>query len=74
MSLYGAKSKTTPRLDDRTDLILYNNVVSPYSSTINSVLTILTQTNLEKKIDILDIFHSSGFKIFWISNQSPIGV
>lgn len=80
MSLYGAKSKTTPKLDNRTDLILYNNVVSPYSSTINSVLTILTQTNLEKKIDILnnidilDIFHSSGFKNFWISNQSPIGV
>lgn len=80
MSLYGADYKTTPKLDNRDDLILFNDVVSSHSSTIGSVLTILTQTNLEHKvnvidnIDLFDVFHSAGFKTFWISNQCPIGV
>ncbi len=80
MSLYGYGRKTTPRLDSRKDIIVYDNVVSPYSNTLNSVLTILSQSNLEngieitKGIDIIDVFHAAGFKTYWISNQSPIGV
>ncbi|MCK5168674.1 MAG: sulfatase-like hydrolase/transferase, partial [Bacteroidales bacterium] len=80
MSLYGASRKTNPKLDSRNDLIAYNDVVSPYSNTLNSVLTILSESNLEQKInfensiDIIDIFHSAGFKTYWISNQSPIGI
>lgn len=80
LSLYGAQRKTTPRLDKRQDLIVFNDAVSPYSNTINSVLTILSESNLEdnlpinKSIDAIDIFHSAGFKTFWISNQSPVGI
>lgn len=80
MSLYGSEAETTPKLKSRNDLVVFNDVVSPYSSTVASVLSILTQTNLEKKveiinnIDVFDVFHSAGFKTFWISNQCPIGV
>ena len=40
----------------------------------------LSNSNLEQKIsfencvDLIDVFHSAGFKTFWISNQSPIGI
>lgn len=80
MSLYGASPKTNPLLEKRTDIITYNNVVSPYSCTIYSVLSILSDASLdqpispEKSIDLIDVFHSAGFKTFWISNQSPVGV
>lgn len=80
MSLYGASRKTNPKLEIRNDLIVYNNVISPYSNTLKSVLAMLSQSNLEQKIsfensiDIIDVFHSAGFKTYWISNQSPIGI
>jgi heptose-I-phosphate ethanolaminephosphotransferase len=80
MSLYGATRRTNPQLEKRKDITLFNNVVSPYSNTIQSVLTILSESNLDNKkpfnesIDIIDIFHSSGFKTYWISNQSPVGI
>lgn len=80
MSLYGASRITTPKLDKRDDLMIFDNVVSPYSNTINSVLSILSESNLENKIsfknsvDILDVFSSAGFKTYWLSNQPPMGV
>ena len=79
MSLYGYSRKTNPKLEKRNDLLVFNDVVSPYSNTLNSVLAMLSQSNLIKEdelnsIDIIDIFHSAGFKTYWISNQSPIGI
>ncbi len=80
MSIYGYDKNTTPKLAKRDDVIVYKNVVSPYSNTISSVLSILTASNLDNKISfdkstsIIDVFHSAGFKTYWLSNQSPIGV
>ncbi|MCD4680812.1 MAG: phosphoethanolamine transferase [Bacteroidales bacterium] len=80
MSLYGASRNTNPKLERRNDLIIYDNVVSPYSNTLNSVLSMFSQSNIERKIsfensiDIIDVFYSAGFKTYWISNQSPIGI
>ena len=80
MSAYGYIRKTNPRLEKRKDIILYSNVVSPHSNTLYSILTFLTESNLEnnkkyhKSLSIIDIFHSAGFKTYWISNQSPIGI
>lgn len=80
MSLYGAATPTTPRLEKRKDIIVFEDVISGYSNTIETVLSMLTNSsihnkiNLDKATDIIDIFHSSGFKTYWISNQSPIGV
>jgi len=80
MSLYGAARKTNPKLESRDDLIVYSNVVSGYSTTMNCIPSILSQSNLENKmkfaksVDLLDIFRAAGFKTYWISNQSPIGI
>lgn len=80
MSIYGSQRKTNPKLCKRIDFIKFNDVVSAYSSTLNSVLSSLSNSNLENKInfeksiDIIDVFHSAGFKTYWISNQSPIGI
>jgi heptose-I-phosphate ethanolaminephosphotransferase len=80
MSLYGDYKLTTPKLENRNDLFVFDNVVSSHSNTINSILSILSQSNLENKIsfknsvDILDVFSSAGYKTYWISNQPPIGI
>ncbi len=80
LSLYGYEKVTSPKLKKRSDIHVFDDVVSPYSNTLSSVLSILTLSNLDRKIegkkniDIIDVFHSAGFKTFWLSNQSPIGV
>jgi len=80
MSIYGASKPTTPRLKSREDLYVFDNVVSAHSNTINSILSMLSQSNLENKIsfknsiDILDVFSSAGYKTYWLSNQPPIGI
>lgn len=79
MSLYGYSEVTNPLLQIRDDIIVYKNVVSPYSSTIPSVLSMLTESNLENKkpieksCSVIDVFLSANYKTFWLSNQSPIG-
>ncbi len=80
MSLYGYDRESTPRLEHRDDIIVFDNAVASYSNTLNSVLSMLSESNLENKkelknsTDIIDVFHSAGFKTYWISNQSPIGI
>ncbi len=79
MSLYGAKARTTPRLSGRKDIIPYTDVVSTYSNTLESIIASLTDSNIEGnksmiKADIIDVFNAAGYKTFWLSNQSPIGV
>jgi heptose-I-phosphate ethanolaminephosphotransferase len=80
MSLYGSQLPTNPRLEKRTDLIAYHDVVSPHTYTTLSIPAILSNSNLENKIefaasiDVMDVFHSAGFKTYWISNQSQIGI
>jgi len=80
MSLYGYNRNTSPKLGKRKDVISFDNVISPYSNTINSVLSILSNHNLEnnikvnKRIDLIDLFHSANYSTHWISNQSPIGI
>ena len=80
MRLYNYYRNTSPKLSNRNDIIVYDDVVSPYSNTLNSVLTILSESSLDSlvainnRIDVFDIFHSAAFKTYWLSNQSPIGV
>lgn len=80
MSLYKYNRITSPRLDKRDDIFVFNDVVSSYSNTINSVLSLLSETNLEnnkkpdQSIDVFDIFSSAGFKTYWLSNQPPYGI
>ena len=80
MSLFGYNRNSSPKLDNRKDIIPFTNVISPYSNTIHSVLSILSNHNLENnikvnnRIDLIDLFHSANYTTHWISNQSPIGV
>ncbi|HRP58781.1 MAG TPA: sulfatase-like hydrolase/transferase, partial [Vicingus sp.] len=80
MSVYGYSKETNPKLKKRSDIIFYDDVVSAYSVTFKSVLSMLTNSNIENNLNIdeavslIDVFHSAGFKTYWISNQSPIGV
>ena len=80
MSLYGYPRVTTPLLEGREDIIVYENVVSHYSHTINSVLAMMTESDAENKkpfdasISLNDVFSGAGFKTFWLSNQLPIGI
>lgn len=80
MSLYGGMAKTNPRLEKRSDLIVFDDVVSPHTYTTLAIPNILSNANLDnniefsESIDLLDVFHSAGFKTYWISNQSAIGI
>lgn len=80
MSLYGASRKTNPRLESRSDIIVFNDVVTPYSYTLGAILAMLSESRIDQhvefgeSVDLIDVFHSAGFKTYWISNQSPIGI
>jgi heptose-I-phosphate ethanolaminephosphotransferase len=80
MSLYGYNRQTTPLLEARTDIYALNNVITPFSNTVNCVLSSLSEARSEKHdslvnyTDIIDVFHSAGFKTYWLSNQPPTGV
>ena len=80
MSVYGYERKTTPRLESRDDIMVFDNVISSNSSTLNSVMNFLTERNIgnplpiDSCIHIFDVFHSTPYKSYWISNQSPIGL
>ena len=80
MSLYGYGRETTPRLRARDDIMVFDNVISANSNTLSSVMNFMTENNIEHSlpldscINLFDVFHSSPYKSFWISNQSPIGL
>lgn len=80
MSLYGYERETTPRLQARRDILVFDNVVSANSNTLYSVMNFLTENNIEYHrpldscIQIFDVLHSSPYRSYWISNQAPIGL
>ena len=80
MSLYGYGRETTPRLQARRDILVFDNVVSANSNTLYSVMNFLTENNMEYHhpldscIQIFDVLHSSPYRSYWISNQAPIGL
>lgn len=80
MSLYGYQKPTSVKLEKRNDMVIFDNVVAAYSNTLDATLSMLTEANLENElpfsssVDLLDIFHSAGFKTYWISNHSPLGI
>lgn len=80
MSLYGYNRETTPRLKARKDILVFDNVISANSNTLRSVMNFLTESNIDHPlpldtcIHIFDVLHSSPYKSYWLSNQSPIGL
>ena len=74
--LFGYQRNTTPLLESiKKDLILFDDVVSPYAVTYLSLSHTLTEKNLDNKSEFADslslvgLSKKAGFKTWWISNQ-----
>ena len=83
MGLYGYEAATNPLLGKRLaqkDLALYSDVVSPYSFTMHSIISMLTFRNHESgemwqdRDSIIDIAKAAGYNTAWISNQEEKSV
>lgn len=78
MSLYGYPRQTTPQLDARNDLIIFNDIISNYVQTQPSLRVTLTNKASYKPIahyqalSILDAANLAGFETSWFSNQQPM--
>lgn len=77
MQLYGYDRKTTPFLSVRKDsLFAYDNVISTDVFTLKAVPKIITSlndtTNDQDLVDIVQVFKTGGFDVYWLSNQRPI--
>lgn len=84
-SLYGYDKDTNPRLERlRKDSILfvYENITSAYVTTIPSIKSIMMSyvdsmcDSIEwyRCLTLLEIMQKSGYRTYWISNQSKTGI
>lgn len=83
MSVYNKDyiRETSPFLSKHKDLIVYTDVISGYCHTMESVPNSLSESNLEnglkpggKTVTMAELYRSAGYKTYWLSNQSPLGV
>ena len=79
MSLYGYPRQTTPELDKlRSQLQVFDNVVTPRPYTIEAlqqVLTFADQENPERYLttpSLVSVMEQAGYKTYWITNQQTI--
>lgn len=79
MGLYNYYRNNTPLLGaKKAELDVYGNVISPHTTTIESLEKVLTMANFEhpegaKDGSLLQLMNKAGFKTYWISNQNPLG-
>lgn len=75
--LYGYDRQTTPRLEQKENLLFYRDAITQSNTTHKSVPIILSAASAEqfdvvyKQKSIIQAFKECGFKTFFISNQSP---
>jgi heptose-I-phosphate ethanolaminephosphotransferase len=80
LGIYNYYRNTTPNLNNlKSELVVFNDVISPHSHTIPSLEKVLTFGNQERpeaKFDgsIIQLMKAAGYKTFWVSNQVPVGV
>lgn len=80
MGIYGYYRNTTPNLKALGEhVLLFNDVISPHSHTIESLEKVLTFGSTASPEDkykgtIIQLAQAAGYKTYWISNQSPIGL
>lgn len=81
-SIYDYKRVTNPKLEElkkKNELIIFEDVITPYPVTREALQIVLTLKDYENKKkfyevpSILDIFNSAGFKTYWLSNQEVYG-
>ena len=75
-SLFGYQRQTNPLLEKiDNELILFDDVISPYAVTYLSLSHVLTQMNLNNQMNFTDslslvgLSSKAGFKTWWLSNQ-----
>ncbi len=77
--LFGYNRNTTPKLDQKKNLIPFNNIKTAGYLTEFAVPVILTGIdptsfmNHTKQKSIISAFKESGFDTYWISNQTDYG-
>ena len=80
ISLNGYERETTPLLSQKKNLVSFANMVSGWLWTRMSVPVILTRKDVgDKNIffpekSVVSLFSEAGFKTYWLSMQSPVGV
>lgn len=80
MGLYGYYRPTNPLLEKlKGELLVYNDIISPNSTTIASLSKVLTLGNYENpenkfKGSLIQLFNNAGFKTYWISSQKTSGI
>lgn len=83
MSLYGYNLPTTPnlqKLKNSGEIAVFNNVISPHSTTIAVLSKLFTFCDYESTKEwyeynnLIDIMNSAGYKTFWLSNQESSGI
>lgn len=76
LGIYGYPRETTPELDEiKNELLVYRDVISPHTYTIETLKKTLTLNGFKDKEEssIVQLLNQAGFKTFWFSNQQPIG-
>lgn len=83
MGLYGYYLPNTPNLQkmkEADDLYVFNDVISPHSTTIAVLSKLFTFCHFESEKDwyeynnFIDIANAAGYKTFWLSNQESAGI
>ena len=77
MGIYDFYRPTTPKLSSlKKDLLIYQDVISSHSHTIESLQEALSLNNFTGQTEstIIQLFNQAGFKTYWFSNQNPIGI
>lgn len=83
--MYGYNNKTNPYLEGLVQdslLFVFENAISPATTTIPSIQSILSTYNPNIKSDLkwyecttlINMMKSAGYETTWISNQSPKGM
>lgn len=77
LGIYNYYRETTPLLSKRkTELLIYQDVISSESHTIESLQAALSLHNFKDKTEstLIQLMNQANFKTFWLSNQNPIGI
>lgn len=78
MGVYGYYRNNTPRLTAMADsLYIFKDVISSKVFTTGSlfdVFTLSNQENSENSKPLIRFFKDAGYKVYWISNQRPVGL
>ena len=77
--IYGYDRPTNPRLKKRDDIVVFHNVMTQSNTTHKSVPLFLSSVGATNRAELYsrkglaELFAETGFKTYFISNQSPQG-